>query len=155
MTRDALLELDTALLGLRRFLSPQQARPPFTHHGVAVEFSTMLVVDAVARSPEATLSVGEVAEALQVAPSTASRLVERAVAAGMVIRENDADPRRCALHLSAAGRRLHRAALAHRTALLAAATHDWHSDEVEQLASLLSRFTHAIHPDPTTPRSIP
>jgi DNA-binding MarR family transcriptional regulator len=153
MTGEVLLELDAALLGLRRFLSPQQARPPFTHDGVAVEFSTMLVVDALARSSAGTLSVGEVADALDVAPSTASRLVERAVAAGMLVRDTDVDPRRCALHLSPPGRRLNRAALAHRTSLLAAATRDWHLDDVEQLATLLSRFTHAIHPDPSTPRS--
>ena len=93
------------------FASPELARPRISHAGVDIELSTMLVVDAIARSEPGEVSVRLVADSLQVAPSTASRLVERAVQAGMVAgTSSENDPRVRVLHLTREGRRLQRAA---------------------------------------------
>ena len=151
MSDDAVLErLDSALLALRRFASPELARPRISHAGADIELSTMLVVDAIARSSPQEVSVRLVADSLQVAPSTASRLVERAVQAGMVVAgTSDHDPRRRVLHLTRDGHRLHRAALRHRTQRLADATADWSRTDLTQFADLLDRFARTVHPLPS------
>ena len=120
----------------------------------------MLVVDALARSETRTAggaSVGQVAAALQVAHSTASRLVERAVQAGMVHRTRaDDDPRRALLRLTPAGEELQQTAIRFRTDRLAALTYNWAAEDVHTLANLLERFARAVQsptpPDPATPR---
>ncbi len=147
MSSESVLEqLDSALLALRRFASPELARPRISHEGTDIELSTVLVVDAIDRSTQVEVSVREVAESLQVAPSTASRLVERAVGAGMVASEtSERDPRRRVLHLTRDGRRLQRAARRHRTQRLAAATADWSRADLAQLADLLDRFARTVH----------
>jgi DNA-binding MarR family transcriptional regulator len=151
MTDDLVLErLDSALLALRRFASPELARPRISHAGADIELSTVLVVDAIARSAPGEVSVRLVADSLQVAPSTASRLVERAVQAGMVVgKSSENDPRRRVLHLTRDGRRLQRAALRHRTQRLAHATADWSRDDLAQFADLLDRFARTVHPFPS------
>jgi DNA-binding MarR family transcriptional regulator len=148
MSDDPVLDqLDSALLSLRRFASPELARPRISHAGADVELSTMLVVDAIDRGGRSEVSVRQVAEALQVAPSTASRLVERAVRAGMIASTTSAhDPRRRVLHLTVDGRRLQRAARRHRTQRLADATADWSRDDLARLADLLDRFARTVHP---------
>jgi DNA-binding MarR family transcriptional regulator len=151
MSTDLVLErLDSALLALRRFASPELARPRISHAGVDIELSTMLVVDAIARSAPGEVSVRLVADVLQVAPSTASRLVERAVQAGMVAgKSSENDPRMRVLHLTREGRRLQRAALRHRTQRLADATADWSRDDLDEFADLLDRFARTVHPLPS------
>jgi DNA-binding MarR family transcriptional regulator len=151
MSDDLVLErLDSALLALRRFASPELARPRISYAGADIELSTMLVVDAIARSAPGEVSVRLVADLLQVAPSTASRLVERAVQAGMVAgKSSENDPRMRVLHLTREGRRLQRAALRHRTQRLADATADWSRDDIAQFADLLDRFARTVHPLPS------
>jgi DNA-binding MarR family transcriptional regulator len=118
-----------------------------------VEVSTMLVVDAVARTPGAVASVGDVAEVLRVAHSTASRLVERAVGADMVTRERAADdPRRVELRLTAAGADLQTAAVGFRTDRLAAMVGDWPVADIDTLTILLERLSVAFHNDGYTER---
>lgn len=151
-----LRQVDHALLRLRRFVEapgPSAGASAVDHDGRSVEVSTVLVVDAIVRvagdSSDATCSVGEVAAAVQVAHSTASRLVDRAVRAGMVERTRSvADPRRVALIPSHDGRTLHRRAVEFRTARLAGLLADWPADDVATLARLLERFADAVHPSP-------
>ena len=114
--------------------------------GQQVELSTVLVVDAVCRdAPPGGVSVVQVAESLDVAPSTASRLVDRAVAAGMVQRRpKGADARRAVLRPTAAGRALQRKALRFRTGYLADVLRDWSPAEVAGLAQVLDRFAQAV-----------
>ena len=139
--------LDAALLALRRFASPELARPKIAHEGADVELSTMLVVDAIDRSAHDDVSVRQVATTMQVAPSTASRLVGRAVTAGMVASTaSTVDPRSHVLRLTPAGRRLQAAALRHRTQRLALATADWSPGDLARFADLLDRFARTIHP---------
>ncbi len=143
--------MDHALLRLRRMWDAPAGVP---HEGVIVEGSTLLVCLAIAEHQEGAgqerargheVGVVEVADHLGVTQSTASRLVTRAVAAGMVGRtRSPADPRRAALTLTAAGRRLVTASREFRSAYLAALLADWNAADVATLASLLDRFATAV-----------
>lgn len=142
--------LDVALLALRRLVDAPG--PSLSHGEDRIEVSTMLVVDAITRSSAQQGTVGEVAETLQVAHSTASRLVDRAARAGMLVRTRaDEDARRTRLVLTDAGRALQREAVGFRTQRLAEIVTDWPAADVAALAALLHRFaTDAIRPQ--TPR---
>lgn len=148
---DSLVRLDAALLSLRRVIDAP-ARPMLRQGDDHVEVSTMLVVDAVARMGEhGEVCVTQIASALQVAPSTASRLVERAATSGMVVRATSVeDPRRATLALTANGRALQHRAVAFRTERLASSLREWTPQEVRTLTDLLTRFADSIRstPDP-------
>lgn len=147
--RADLVVLDAALMRLRRLWTA-----PRTHGGMRadlgedVELSTVLVVDALARQPglqPGTSGVAEVAARLDVAPSTASRLVERAVAAGMVERRTSAaDARRAELHLTDAGHELHERARRFRAGYLARVLDDWPPHRIASLAVGLDAFADAV-----------
>ena len=144
----ALADLDTALIGLRRlWVAPPRLTDPALG---PVEMSTIWVVDALARlahRPE--VSVADLATAIDVAHSTASRLVDRAQAAGCVSRHPSAtDSRRTAVALTAAGRTLADTARTARTEYLAAITTDWVPEDRRTLADLLTRLAHAVRTAP-------
>ena len=144
---DALTRLDASLLDLRRFAQAPADLGDDVHvdRGAAVQVSTMLVVDAVARhGGGAECSVGDVAEALDVVHSTASRLVARAETAGMVQRGRSAvDPRRTALSLTPEGRDLQHRAVGFRRARLESLLSDWSAPDIRTFTRLLERFAHA------------
>lgn len=143
--------LDAALLDLRRFVevpAGQGDQSTVRHGHGRVEVSTVLVVDAVARVGGAgDYSIGDVAQALHVTHSTASRLVERAVVAGMLRRDRSrSDSRRTVLSLTEAGSRLRRDAVAFRTRRLEALLADWSAADVATFTRLLERFARSTHP---------
>jgi DNA-binding MarR family transcriptional regulator len=145
--------LDAALLSLRRLTNAPAARPQVTHGDRPIEFSTMLVVDAIARlsgpGEQHEVSVVSVASALQVTPSTASRLVERAVTSGMASRAaSGVDPRRASLSLTADGHALHADAVAFRTGRLRALLEDWSDDDIATFTGLLERFADRVRTEP-------
>lgn len=151
-----LLALDEALIRLRRLWSA--GTPRLGRAGEAVEMSTVLVVDAVQRltdgehPTEATVAV--VADRLDVAASTASRLVDRAATAGMVRRTRSAtDPRRAPLELTAEGRALAARATDFRLSYLTDLTNGWSTQDRRRLAELLGRFATAVHERPA-PHSV-
>lgn len=147
-----LVRLDAALLSLRRLTSAPAARPQLVHGEQRVEFSTMLVVDSIARLSgpygQDEVSVVDIANALQVTPSTASRLVERAVTAGMATRAaSGVDPRRAALSLTSDGRALQADGIAFRTQRLEALLHDWPDRDRTTFTELLERFADRVRTD--------
>jgi DNA-binding MarR family transcriptional regulator len=132
--------IDHAVLRLRRFVT---APASLEHRGRRVEASTVLVVDAVRRLD--SITVGDVAAAVGVTHSTASRLVARAVAAGAVRRRPSSnDPRAADLSVTDAGRRLHDSARRHRFTILESLTGGWSDDDRRTFAELLDRFTTAM-----------
>jgi DNA-binding MarR family transcriptional regulator len=138
-----LARVDQALLRLRRMWDAPRG---IAHEGGVVEGSTLLVCLAIADTAGA-VGVAGVADALGVAPSTASRLVARAAEAGMVTREvSTTDPRRAALELTATGTRLVEASRRYRAARLARLLVDWPPRDVAALADLLTRFADAFAP---------
>lgn len=90
-------------------------------------------------------SVGDVAEALVVDPSTASRTVERCVAAGLLDRSADAqDRRRSVLALTAAGASILTAVTGNRRTLLAEVVEGWPDDDVVRLVELLTALLRGL-----------
>ncbi|WNV75902.1 MarR family winged helix-turn-helix transcriptional regulator [Geodermatophilus sp. DSM 44513] len=149
MSQDDLARVDRALLRLRRMCDAPAGIP---HEGALVEGSTLLVCLAVEEAlDEGVPEVGvvEVAAALGVTHSTASRLVGRAAGVGMVERATSpTDPRRAALTPTPAGRRLVAASRAFRTGRLAVLLAGWPEDDVAALADLMTRFAAAATAPP-------
>ena len=145
----ALTRIDAALINLRHLWHAPSSRQPAGEG--AVELSTIWVVEALSHVDDG-LTITELAGALDVAQSTGSRLVERAVAAGMVERGASAtDGRRVVLRPTPAGRDLAVEARAFRAAYLRGPTRDWTEPERTTFATLLARFAEAARTSPPTP----
>jgi DNA-binding MarR family transcriptional regulator len=131
--------LDDALVAIRRVL----LRPGYRARLLdglpgRVELATLRLLRTVQRSDGAP-SIGEVAEVLTVDPSTASRVVDRAVESGLLERRAcSEDRRRARLHLTATGTELLDRATDRRRELLAEVTSDWSEDELDQLVRQLT-----------------
>lgn len=143
--KDSLSILDEALLRLRRFAqAPAGGRAPGPRE--SIEMSTVLVVDAVEQLSASgePASVGGVADRLSVTPSTASRLVERASAAGMVARHRSPDDsRQVIIALTDAGQDLAARARDYRHARLADMLAPWPAARLERFANDLRDFAQA------------
>ena len=145
----ALARIDSALMNLRHLWHGPASRQPAGEG--AVELSTIWVVEALSRTGDG-LTITELASALDVAQSTGSRLVERAVAAGMIERGASAtDGRRVVLRPTPAGRGLAVAARAFRADYLRRLTEDWTEPERASFAGLLARFADAARACPPAP----
>lgn len=145
-----LQSLDEVLVRLRRLWTATRAHV-VDDVGQRIEMSSVLVVEACARAeaagPETT--VGEIAAFLDVEPSTASRLVDRAARAGLVDRGASAvDARRSALVLTETGRALRARALAARLGWLGGVVQTWPERDVRALADVLGRFADAVDATP-------
>lgn len=140
--------LDEALLALRRFLQAPRTVPDGDGR---IKLSTLLVLHALEVSGAAT--VADVATRLEVTHSTASRLVQRAVDAGMVTRRPGADPRRVALTPTADGSSLSARAREFRHAQLRRRLGDWTPTEVRAFGQAMHRFAHAPPEPPDAARS--
>ena len=132
-------ELDEALVHVRRVLQ----RPGYRRRLLAavdrpLELATLRTLRAVERRQDGDPCIGDVAEALAVDPSTASRTVDRAVAAGLLDRTpSERDRRRTSLVLTAQGAAVLDRVTAARRELLAEVTADWADADVERLSALL------------------
>ncbi|MPZ88616.1 MAG: MarR family transcriptional regulator [Nitriliruptorales bacterium] len=144
MIRQADLDtLDDLLTHVRRLLQrPGYRRRFLTALGLPVAPGTLRAVRAVERldAPEPCMS--DLAGALTVDASTATRLVDQAVAEGYLARQpSSADQRRTALELTSQGRELLERANAVRRELLAEVTTGWSGEDLHALAVLLGRLT--------------
>ncbi|MBO3750998.1 winged helix-turn-helix transcriptional regulator [Streptosporangiaceae bacterium NEAU-GS5] len=140
-------EIDAALFRLRRMWS----RPG---RGRTVQMSNVMVIHAVQRlsACPGEVTVGAVAEALDVDPSTASRLVNDALTAGFVRREaSQVDARRARLVLTETGARVLEAVIRHRRAYLDRLIADWEPQERQALARTLTRLADAAAAHPGDP----
>ncbi|MEM6488840.1 MAG: MarR family winged helix-turn-helix transcriptional regulator, partial [Pseudomonadota bacterium] len=109
--------------------------------GQPIAMSVLRTIFAIDTLASEHTSVGDVAAELEVDASTASRLVESAVANGYAQRSPSAvDRRKSVLSLTQSGRELLLKARAGREQLLAEVTTGWTSDEVELIAALLNRL---------------
>ncbi len=134
-------QLDDALVEVRRVLQrPGYRRALLGELAGTIELATVRVLRAVQRAQEPP-TIGAVAEVLVVDPSTASRLVDRAVDAGTLERRAcDQDRRRARLHLTAVGHRLLAAVTERRRGVLAEATAGWEAAELSSLLEGLERL---------------
>lgn len=131
--------LDESLLRMRRvFQRPGYRRRLLQGLSSDIELATLRLLRAIQRSDEPP-SVGAVADALMIGPSTASRVVDRGVEAGLLDRRScTEDGRKARLHLTAQGQRVLEEVTARRRELLAQVTAGWDSGELDQLIGLLS-----------------
>lgn len=101
------------------------------------------------------ITVGAVADRLEIDPSTASRLVGHAIDAGLVSRRpSPVDARRANLGLTDAGRRVKQVADRYRRAYFHGLMNDWTDAERAEFARLLTRFADAAARDPMDPDGI-
>lgn len=145
-----LLALDAAIGRLRRMWeSPRGRRQFLARLGEDVEPALIRTLRAIEVADDPEPGVRDVAEVLGVDTSTASRLVDSAVSAGLAVRTTSArDRRRARLTLSDSGRALRRRTLQVRTDLLAERTAGWTPEEVATLAALLDRLARSVLADP-------
>jgi DNA-binding MarR family transcriptional regulator len=150
LSDEVLAEIGVALFHLRRvWAKPDLMRKlrEQTPCDRPLQMSNLAVVSAVTKlAPETggEVTVGGVAERLDVDPSTASRLVGHAIDAGLVSRRpSPVDARRANLQLTDTGLRVVEAADRFRRIYLAELMADWTVEECRQFAGLLTRFTGA------------
>lgn len=142
-----LARLDVAVGRLRRLWeSPHLKRRFLDGMGVQIETAVIRVLRAVGEGgADADTGVGEVAAGLAVEASTASRLVDQAVAHGYLNRDaSPKDRRRTVLSLTPSGKQILARATQVREALLLELTDDWSDADVESLASLLERLARRV-----------
>lgn len=137
----ALAALDDALISLRRpLLKPGHRQALFARVGAAVEAATLRALHVV-EAAQGAPAVADVADALSIDPSTASRLVQQGVSAGYLTKVPDPqDKRRCGLVLTEEGRAVLSRARAVRQDWLRDVLGHWSEDEVLLLAQLLHRL---------------
>ena len=131
--------LDESLLRLRRvFQRSGYRRRLLQGLSPAIESATLRLLRAVQRS-DGLPSVGAVAGALMIDPSTASRVVDGAVEAGLLDRRTCTDDRRKArLRLTGEGQAILEKVTARRRQLLAEVTEGWDPNDLHRLTELLS-----------------
>lgn len=136
---DTLDALDDALVSIRRvLLRPGYRRRILDGLSQRVELATLRLLRVVQRAEEPP-SIGSAATTLAIDPSTASRVVDRAVEDGYLEREPCADDRRrTRLQLTDAGVAVLDEVTARRRALLAEVTADWDGDQLAELVRLLA-----------------
>lgn len=154
-----LSRIGNSLLRLRRFW----ARPDLVRRvreqtpGRPLQLSNLMVVSAVGRlgALGGEVTVGAVAERLEIDPSTASRLVGHAIDAGFVSRRaSAADARRADLQLTEGGRRVLEAADRHRNAYIAKVMRSWPESDRAEFARLLTAFAEGVCAEPMDPESL-
>jgi len=141
--------IDVALFRLRRIW----ARPFRTRRtgDRPIQVSNVMVVHALAKlsRTEAEVTVGAVAEHMDIDPSTASRFVNDAIGAGLVARlPSEVDARRARLMLTDKGRRVLEAVTRYRRDYLEGLIADWSEQDRAALSRLLTRLAEAAarHP---------
>lgn len=155
-----LSQIGAALFQLRRsWAKPDLMRKVHeaTPGSRPLQLSNLMVVSAVTRLGEGggEVTVGAVAERLEIDPSTASRLVGHAIDAGYVSRRpSPSDARRANLQLTDAGRRVMEAAERHRHSYIARLMEDWPESDRIEFARLLTLFATSAAGDPMDPSRI-
>jgi DNA-binding MarR family transcriptional regulator len=145
----ALDDAGRALFRLGRMFDRQRVRRVLAEStGRSVELSRILAVQAVEaglEEPGAEVTVGAVAERLEVDQSTASRLVADTIRDGFLSRTtSEADGRRSRLRLTEAGRGLAEDSRRYQRSVFEDLTRGWPEGEREQFARLLAKFADSM-----------
>ncbi len=134
--------LDDVLAELRMVLRrPAYRRRLGAHLDEGATFVTLRTIRAVSRVSATQPCVADVAEALGIDRSTASRSVDDAVQQGYLRRTaSDGDRRRASLAVTQRGRDLMARMAGARRAVLADATRDWTAADVRGLIAAVDRL---------------
>ena len=135
-----LFRIGAAWRELRRGASMQAFRPIVYGEGdEALDLGQVDALDMLVF--HGSVRMGELAEALRVDASTATRAVNRLVDAGLASRErSDGDGRVMVVVLTEHGKEVHRAMMVRRRDALEGILADLNPEERQQLATLLERF---------------
>jgi DNA-binding MarR family transcriptional regulator len=143
-------EIERAAFQLRRLWAKphllQRLREQCGQGGRPIQLSSLLVIHAIAGQDagRGDVTVGAVADYLDIDPSTASRLVGHATDAGFVSRSpSPVDARRAHLRLTESGDRVRQVTEEFRRRFIAQLVADWTDDERRVFAGLLGRFAEA------------
>jgi DNA-binding MarR family transcriptional regulator len=143
-------EIERAAFQLRRLWAKphllQRLREQCGEGGRPIQLSSLLVIHAIAGhgGGQGEVTVGAVADYLDIDPSTASRLVGHAIDAGFVSRSpSPVDARRAHLRLTESGDRVRTLTDDFRRRFIAQLVSDWTDDERRVFAGLLGRFAAA------------
>ncbi len=147
--KEGLHEIDDAFLRLRRLWSASRQRL-VDDRGAVVDISNLIVLEACARGAARgrEVTIGDVAMLADVAPSTATRLVDRAVDRGWVRRTaSGSGRRRTAVELTPDGSALHERAARARQAWLEEQLVAWDEADTARFGQLLVRFADGLDSD--------
>lgn len=138
-------EIERAAFQLRRLWSKphllRRLREECGSEGRPIQLSSLLVIHAIAGQGDDDVTVGAVADRLDVDPSTASRLVGHAIDAGFVSRSpSPVDARRAHLRLTEQGERVRRLTDEFRRMFIAELVADWSEHDRREFARLLGKF---------------
>lgn len=141
-------EIERAAFQLRRLWAKphllQRLREECGHEGRPIQLSSLLVIHAIAGQGRDEVTVGAVADYLDIDPSTASRLVGHAIDAGFVSRSpSPVDARRARLRLTESGDRVRGLTDEFRRSFIAELVADWSDEDRREFARLLGRFAKA------------
>jgi DNA-binding MarR family transcriptional regulator len=141
-------EIERAAFQLRRLWAKpqllQRLRERCGGGGRPIQLSSLLVIHAIAGAGNGDVTVGAVADFLDIDPSTASRLVGHATDAGFVSRTSSpVDARRAQLRLTEAGDRVRALTDELRRRFIAQLIADWPEEDRRTFAHLLGRFAEA------------
>lgn len=147
--RTAIERLDRDFLRMRRMMvKPAATTLPMAATGGTVDIAKvmacMAIADATGETPPGAEppTIKQVAAALELDHSTASRLLTEAEAEGLVLRGTDpADRRRTTVELTDTGRAVVAESAAMRHWVLDQVLADWDSADVDTLADLIERIT--------------
>jgi len=144
---EALAEVDSTMMGIRRDLARREAAAMILKTiDERLEPPHLDVVGAImanGATPEVEVTVGFIAGKLAIDPSRASRLVAETVELGYVRRvASQADSRRIVLELTDAGRRFADEFHERKWAVMAKGMASWTEEELTTFARLLSRYAH-------------
>lgn len=142
--RDTALRVGRAWREVRRGASMSRLIEHFFGIGEnALEIGQMDTLDLLVQ--QSSWRMGDLAEALRVDPSTATRAVQRLEKFGLAQRcTGDQDKRVVMVSASEAGRVRHAQAAARREELMQHIMSEYDSEEFEQLASLMERFVRSL-----------
>jgi DNA-binding MarR family transcriptional regulator len=140
-------EIERAAFQLRRLWAKphllQRLRQECGQEGRPIQLSSLLVIHAIAGQGD-DVTVGAVADYLDIDPSTASRLVGHAIDAGFISRTpSPVDARRARLRLTEAGDRVRRLTDEFRRNFIAELVSDWTEEDRSEFARLLGKFARA------------
>jgi len=144
----AIAEIDVTMQRIRRGISKREfAAALVASLGAGAELQHLDAMGAIAnwghQSAETEVTVGLVAERLNIDPSRASRLVAEIVDKGFARRvASQGDARRICLELTEAGHDFTRTFRERKWRMLARSMSTWNEDEIVIFARLLERFSH-------------
>ncbi len=145
VSSEAAGRLDRAILTVRRvMIKPPAASVPIPELGHSVDFAKVHACLSISEA-DGTCTVKDVAAALGLEHSTASRVLGEAESEGLVRRHTDpADRRRTIVQLTSKGRTVVRATTNMRCRVIDEVFADWSEEDLGTLADLLQRMARTV-----------